>query len=249
MKQEFLQKIDVIKIEIENHGVLDPTLIKNLDDWYRIELTYTSNALEGNTLTRQETALVVEKDISIEGKQLKELIEAKNHSEAVEFIKKFVENNKKLNDITLSVILDIHRIILQKNDDANGGRLRTVPVRITGSTSVMPNAISVPKLMEEFIVWLKEIDDHPVLVAIEAHYRLVSIHPFTDGNGRTARLLLNLILLQNNYPPMIIHPESRRVYVTSLEKAQIGRVKDEYEKFMLEAILKSTEEYKNSLTY
>lgn len=247
MKQELLTKIDKIKSEIIAHGTIDPAIIKNLDEWYRIELTYTSNALEGNTLTRQETALVVEKDITVEGKQLRELIEAKNHSEAVEFIKEFSKNNTKLSDITLSTILDIHRIILQKNDDVNAGRLRNVPVRISGSLSIMPNASSVLELMEEFVNWLKDTKDHAVLVAIEAHYRFVSIHPFIDGNGRTARLLLNLILLQNNYPPVIIHPEDRRIYVNSLEKAQTGGSKDDYEKFMLEAVLKSAEGYKNSL--
>ncbi len=247
MQQDLLTKIDAIKSEIEKHGVLDLALAKNIDEWYRIELTYTSNALEGNTLTRQETALVVEKDISIDGKQLRELIEAKNHSEAVEFIKKFARDNQKSSAITLPVILDIHRILLQKNDDANSGRLRTVPVRIAGSTSIMPNAASVPKLMEEFIEWLKDVKGHPVSVAIEAHYRFVSIHPFVDGNGRTARLLLNLILMQNNFPPVIIHPEDRRVYVTSLEKAQTGGSKDDYENFMLEAVVKSAEEYLKSL--
>ncbi|MFA6553898.1 MAG: Fic family protein [Candidatus Paceibacterota bacterium] len=247
MKPEFLTKIDAVKAEIEKHGVLDPALLKNLDEWYRIELTYTSNALEGNTLTRQETALVVEKDISIDGKQLRELIEAKNHGEAVEFIKKFAKDHSGLGDVTLPAILDIHRIILQKNDDVNAGRLRNVPVRISGSTSIMPNPASVPKLMEEFITWLSSSKDHSASTAIEAHYRFVSIHPFTDGNGRTARLLLNLILLQNNYPPVIIHPEDRRVYVTSLEKAQTGGSKDDYENFMLEAVLKSAEEYLKSI--
>ena len=247
MKNELLAKIIAVKSEITKHGVLDPALIKNIDEWYRIELTYTSNAIEGNTLTRQETALVVEKDISIEGKQLKELIEAKNHAEAVEFIKNFALNNKNTSDITLSTILDIHRIILQKNDDANAGRMRNIPVRITGSTSIMPNPASVSKLMEDFITWLKEVKDNPVSVAIEAHYRFVSIHPFTDGNGRTARLLLNLILIQNSYPPVVIHPEDRREYVTSLEKAQTGGSKDDYEKFMLEAVLKSAEKYLEAL--
>jgi Fic family protein len=247
MKQELLSKIDEIKAKIASHGIIDPALVKNLDEWYRIELTYTSNALEGNTLSRQETALVVEKDISIEGKQLRELIEAKNHSEAVEYIKKFAENNKKLSDITLAVILDIHRILLQKNDDVNSGRLRTIPVRITGSTSIMPNPASVPDLMTEFVKWISKTTEHPVLTAIEAHYRLVSIHPFTDGNGRTARLLLNLILMQNDYPPVVIHPEDRRIYVTSLEKAQTGGGKDDYENFMLEAVLKSAEKYVDGL--
>lgn len=247
MKQDLLQKIDAIKSEIEKHGVPDAALATNIDEWYRIELTYTSNAIEGNTLTRQETALVVEKDISIEGKQLRELIEAKNHAEAVGYIKKSANNNRKSSDITLSVILDIHRILLQKNDDTNAGRLRTVPVRIAGSTSIMPNAASVRRLMQEFIEWLKNAEGHPVSNAIEAHYRLVSIHPFTDGNGRTARLLLNLILMQNNFPPTVIHPEDSRVYVTSLEKAQTGGSKDDYEKFMLEAVLRSMEGYLKSL--
>jgi len=105
----------------------------------------------------------------------------------------------------------------------NAGRYRRVPVRIAGSRVIMPNAIKVPELMEKFIEWLHNpIDLHPVTIAGEAHYRLVSIHPFVDGNGRTARLLMNLLLMQEGYPPAIIRKEDRSKYIDSIEKAQLG---------------------------
>lgn len=243
MFSEQLRKIDDLKKEINALGPIDPTQIKNINDWYRVELTYTSNALEGNTLTRQETAQVIEKDISIAGKQLRELLEAKNHAEAFNFIKDYVKKNTNSKMINLALILDIHRKILQKIDDVNAGRIRNVPVMVTGSTSIMPNPLKVPTLMEEYIEWLSKEDSHAVTKAIHAHYRLVSIHPFTDGNGRTARLLMNLILLQSNLPLLIIPRESRIEYVTSLEKGQTKDDTADYYKFMYEKMIASMEEY------
>lgn len=240
--EELLKKIAEKKGEIDALGPLDPALVRNLDDWYRIELTYTSNALEGNTLTRQETALVVEKDISIEGKKLSELLEAKNHAEAVDAVRAFARSEGKDGIITLSWILELHKRILQKIDDANAGRLRTVSVRVAGSTTLFPNSTKVPELMKDLSDWLSLPSVIPVK-AIEAHYRLVSIHPFADGNGRVARLLLNCILLQNDYPPLVIPKESRRAYVTALEQGQTAGSTDDYYRFMYARLLSSMEEY------
>lgn len=240
--QELQKKIAEKKAEIDALGPLDPALLKNLDDWYRVELTYTSNALEGNTLTRQETALVIEKDISIEGKKLNELLEAKNHAEAVDAVKAFACGKQAQGIITLAWILEIHRRILQKIDDVNAGRLRSVPVRVAGSQSVFPNPVKVPELMHGLSDWLSQ---QGVITerAIEAHYRLVSIHPFTDGNGRVARLLMNCILMQHGYPPLIISKESRRAYVNALEKGQTAGGTGDYTRFMHEQLLASMEEY------
>ncbi|OHA18709.1 MAG: hypothetical protein A3C08_02870 [Candidatus Taylorbacteria bacterium RIFCSPHIGHO2_02_FULL_47_18] len=239
--QELLQKIASLKAEIDTCGALDNALIKNLDEWYTVELTYTSNALEGNTLTRQETALVIEKDFSIEGKKLSELLETKNHAEAVGFIREF-SRNKKDHKVTLLWILELHSHILQKIDDTNAGRLRTVPVRVAGSTSVFPNPAKVPELMNEFINWLSSAVSAPTN-AVEAHYNLVSIHPFIDGNGRVARLLMNTLLMQDGFPPLIIPKETRRAYVVSLEKGQTTGVNDDYYRFMYERLIASMEEY------
>jgi fido (protein-threonine AMPylation protein) len=120
-------------------------------------------------------------------------------------------------------ILELHGMILQGIDDANAGRYRTLMVRISGSTVVLPNAQKVPQLMGQFASWLKSPTGlHPAELAAQAHYRLVSIHPFVDGNGRTARLLMNLLLMQKGYPPAFIRTREGLAYLNGLEKAQLA---------------------------
>ncbi|MBF0300912.1 MAG: Fic family protein, partial [Oligoflexia bacterium] len=164
---------------------------KSLHEWFKVELTYTSNAIEGNTLTRRETAIVIEKGLTIGGKDLREHLEAKNHAEALDFINTLIK--KRPSQLSEKNVLTIHEIILKGIDDENAGCYRNVPVRISGSTVVLPNPRKVPELMEEFFEWIASKHAlHPVAFAGEAHYRFVSIHPFVDGNGRTARLMMNL---------------------------------------------------------
>lgn len=143
---------------------------------------------------------MIEKGLTVGGKSLKEHLEATNHAGALKFVRSLIR--KKPSRISGQDILGVHGLILRGIDDENAGRFRNVPVRISGSAVVMPNPRKVPELMEDFLAWLGEKHDlHPVALAGEAHYRLVSIHPFTDGNGRTARLLMNLLLMQQGYPP------------------------------------------------
>ena len=241
-----LKQLTEKKHRLDKYRPLPPELVKNLEDWFRVELTYTSNAIEGNTLTRQETALVVEKGITVEGKSLKEHLEAINHAQALEFIKTLIK--KKREELKEVDILDIHKIIIAKIDDTNAGRYRTVPVRIAGSTVVMPNAIKVPDLMKEFIKWLTSPNkNHAIKISANAHYKLVSIHPFVDGNGRTARLLMNLLLMQNGYPPALIRKEDRRRYINSIEQGQLkGNLQDYYE-IILEAVERSLDIYLEAL--
>lgn len=230
------------KQRLDSHKPFRKELIKNLEEWFRIELTYTSNAIEGNTLTRQETALVVDEGITIQGKSLTEHQEAINHAEAWDFIQTLTGINRKV--LTSNDILNIHSLILNKIDDTNKGRYRTVAVRLKGSETILPNALKVPELMQEFITWLQsDISEHPVTVAIDAHFKFVSIHPFIDGNGRTARLLMNLLLMQVGYPPAIIRKEDRSVYINSLEKGQIKNELDDYYNLMYEAIDRSLDLY------
>jgi len=221
---------------------LPVSLVKNLDDWFRIELTYTSNAIEGNTLTRRETSLVVEKGLTVGGKSLVEHLEATNHAHALDWVKQQVRRSPQ--SLTEKDILYIHEIILKGIEDENAGHYRSVPVRISGSTVILPNPYKVPDLMKEFLHWLRnEKNLHPVEIASEAHYRLVTIHPFVDGNGRTARLLMNLILLMLGYPPAIIRKRDRLSYISSLETAQLGGTKDAYNAIISKAIDRSLDLY------
>lgn len=230
------------KQRLDEHKPFSKELINNLDEWFRIELTYTSNAIEGNTLTRQETALVIEKGITVQGKSLTEHQEAINHAQAWDFIHNLVDKNRK--ELTAHDILKIHSIILDKIDDTNRGRYRSVAVRLRGSETILPNPLKIPELMEEFTTWLQSnISDHPVTIALDAHFRLVSIHPFVDGNGRTARLLMNLLLMQAGYPSAIIRKEDRSMYINSLEKGQAKENLLDYYNLMYEAIDRSLDLY------
>lgn len=234
------------KQRLDTYKPLPNELVKNLQEWFRIELTYTSNAIEGNTLTRQETAMVVDEGITVEGKSLIEHQEAINHARAFDFIQSLV--GQKREEFKARDILDIHSLILDKIDDINKGRYRTVAVRLRGSETILPNPLKVPELMGEFINWLQnEKSDHPIKIAIDAHFKLASIHPFVDGNGRTARLLMNLLLMQTGYPPAIIRKEDRTTYINSLEKGQTKESLDEYYDLMLETVDRSLDIYLESL--
>ncbi|MFV0430898.1 MAG: Fic family protein [Alphaproteobacteria bacterium] len=236
------KKVEQKKLELDSYRPLPSELIKNLDDWFKIELTYTSNAIEGNTLTRQETALVVEKGLTVRGKSLNEHLEAGNHAKALDFIKSLV--SKPSYEITENDILNIHKIILQAIEE-NAGYYRSISVRISGSLVILPNPLKVPDLMEEFINNLikKAANYHPLELASLAHYDFVTIHPFTDGNGRTARLLMNLILMQNGYPPAIIRKQDRDKYISSLETAQLGGGLEDFKNLIVNSVNRSLDIY------
>jgi len=190
---------------------------------------------------------VVEKGITVEGKSLKEHLEAINHAQALDFIKSLVKEKRE--ELTQSDILDIHKVILAKIDDIDAGKYRTVAVRIAGSTVVMPNSMKVPDLMKRFIEWLNRPNaDHTVKISADAHYKLVSIHPFADGNGRTARLLMNLLLMQGGYPPALIRKEDRRRYINSIEKGQLGGGLEDYYELISEAVERSLDIYLEALS-
>ncbi len=235
------------KALLDTYRPLPPALVKNLEQWFLVELTYTSNAIEGNTLTRKETALVVEKGLTVSGKSLAEHLEATNHAAALRHIMALARSKTK--KLTESALLDIHDAILRGVADSHAGRYRSVPVRISGSMVVLPNPRKVPELMEQFIRTLaSDKTSHPVLLAAEAHYQLVTIHPFVDGNGRTARLLMNLILMQHGYPPALIRARDRLKYIQSLETAQLGGSKEAFYGIIREAVERSLDIYLNAAT-
>ncbi len=239
--------LDEKKALLDQHRPLPVALVENLDEWFRVELTYTSNAIEGNTLTRRETAIVLEKGLTVGGKTLREHLEAANHAYAIDWIRAQVTRKPK--DVDERDILQLHALVLKGIDDVNAGRYRTIGVRIAGSTVVLPNPVKVPDLMTEFAQWLKESRGmHPVALASEAHYRLVTIHPFVDGNGRTARLLMNLLLLMNGFPPAIIQKRERLRYIGALEKAQTGGSRDDFFKLLSRAVERSLDIYLKALS-
>lgn len=235
------------KAKLDGYRPLPPDLVRNLEEWFIVELTYTSNAIEGNTLTRRETAVVVEKGLTVSGKSLVEHLEASNHAGALRKVLKLAQLKTK--DLSEHDILDIHETILRGIDDSSAGHYRAIAARISGSMVVLPDPVKVPDLMARFI---KDITGarklHPVELAAEAHYQLVTIHPFVDGTGRTARLLINLILMQNGYPPALIRKRDRLRYIKSLEQAQLGGSKEDYYKIIAEAVDRSFDVYLKALS-
>lgn len=237
------------KTRLDSLRPLPAVQLQNLENWFRIELTYTSNAIEGNTLTRAETAMVIEKGLTVGGKTLVEHLEATNHVAALDWVHEQVKQSPSR--LTQRDILTIHEMILNGIDTENAGRYRNVAVRISGSIVVLPNPRKLPVLMDAFESWLAEtVEDalHPVELASEAHYKLVTIHPFTDGNGRSARLLMNLILMMHGYPPAIIRPRDRLAYLNALEKGQTGGPKDEYFRLIAKAVDRSLDIYLKTAT-
>lgn len=236
---------------------LKPLPQEQLEDWLKVELTYSSNAIEGNSLTRVETAEVIEKGITatISGKPLKDQLEAINHAKAVEFVRDLADKLKGHQFKTKSQaslikeehILAIHGIILSGIDDEWAGRYRETEVFIRGANVTLPPPQKVAYLMDEFIQWLEiQQEEHPVHVAAFAHLKLVTIHPFVDGNGRTARLLMNLILLLNGYPMAIVRNEERTDYLDALATAQTKDNTKLYLTLIENAVDRSLDTYLNA---
>jgi len=213
-----------------------------INDWLDIEYTYTSNWLEGNTLSRQETALILEKGITIEGKSLREHLEATNHLKAIHFIRSIVSKGHQF--IAENTVRDIHRIILAGINDTWAGNYRQVQVFILGSSVEPPQASDVPIRMMRLIEWLQGIQgEHPVKIASEFHFRFVEIHPFMDGNGRTARLLSNLILLGHGYPMMIIKTNERKIYMDAIEKGTLTHDLTDFYTVLSQAVERSLDAF------
>lgn len=229
--------------EIEENKLKLIKILKNknskneFNKWLKTELSYTSNAIEGNTLTKKETQLVIEENLTSSSKPLKNYIEAVNHAKAFDKILELIENSSNIDEKS---VLDIHKTILTGLDDLNAGFYRNCRVRISGSNTILPNPLKVPELMENFYKWLNENIDIEPITAIMAHLKFVSIHPFTDGNGRTARLLMNTILLKYGYAPIIVRPTDRKKYLNAIDNYQTKNEEETYIKFMLRILNRST---------
>ena len=234
------------KQELDRYHPLPDELVKNLEEWLKVELTYSSNAIEGNTLSRIETAEVIERGVAavISGKPLRDQLEAINHAKAIEFIKDLAKKRNGHQFITEQDILNIHKIILSGIQDDWAGKYRKTEVFIKGSDIQFPNPQAVPLAMKEFIGWLTSgQEEHPVKIAADAHFKFVSIHPFVDGNGRTTRLLMNLILILNGYQMAIIRNEDRTTYLNSFETARIQNDMQSFYNLVYTAVERSLDLY------
>lgn len=210
-----------------------------LDAWYDVELTYTSNAIEGNTLSRSETAIVLEKGFTVRGKPLKDHMEAVDHKAALDYVRVLASRNEPLRE---SDMRELHRLVLLRSNPAEAGRYSQYRRAIAGSAVSFPSPAQIGPLMGDLGRWLAGVDPSPEN-AFEAHYRLVSVHPFSDGNGRTSRLLMNLLLLRGGYPPVVIGPEHRPDYIDALELRQTTGEAELYDRFMASRLLASLTDY------
>jgi Fic family protein len=215
-----LTKIDTLKAKIDGYRPIEKGLMKQIRDYFRIGLTFSSNALEGNSLTETETKIIIEDGITIGGKPLRDHFEALGHAEAYEHLYAIA----KRKDITEADIKSLHRLFFYRIDAGNAGKYRKQRVIITGTDFMPPAPERIPDLMKSFVEAIpnQRSVNHPVEFAAILHKEIALIHPFIDGNGRAARLLMNLALLQAGYPLVIIPPILRRDYLDTLNRTHKG---------------------------
>lgn len=243
-----LTRIDGKKDQLTKARPLSPTILKKLRSQLQIEMTYNSNAIEGNSLTERETYFVISEGITVKGKPLKDHLEAKDHFEALSYLFELVDHDKQLT-LSAHLIRTLHQLVVLKSESDIAGRYRTGTVMITGSSHIPPDPSQVPALMDELIkdIIQNEKKFHPVELAAYIHHRLVFIHPFSDGNGRTARLVMNVLLMREGYPLTIILKNDRRRYYRLLEQADTGTM-EAYVRFIAQAVERSLDIYLRALS-
>ena len=223
-----IARLEDKKKKLDDARPLPNAALHNIREALNVEWTYNSNAIEGNSLTLRETQMVLEEGITVHGKSLREHFEAKNHETALKHLFDLVAVNKPL---LSSEILSLHGYVLRSIEDDFAGRLRTGGVRIAGANFIPPNAQKVPDLLDALIQYTNTNPNNLTAIELAAifHHQFVYIHPFFDGNGRTVRLAMNLLLMRAGYPPAIILKNDRKKYYEALNQANKGK----YEKLML----------------
>jgi Fic family protein len=214
-----LSELDAFKARLDSLRPLPPAALRNLHAELVLRWTYNSNALEGNTLTLMETKVVLE-GITVGGKFLREHFEAINHRDAIFYVEEMVRKAEPLSEWQ---IRNLHRLVLKQIDDENAGVYRKLNVSVAGARHVPPDLLLVPEHMAALMSWYKSEAAalHPVVRAAKLHVDFVRIHPFVDGNGRTARLLLNLELLKAGFPAVVIPVARRLAYYEALDAAHV----------------------------
>lgn len=210
LAEEYKNQIDLLK-PFEGYN------LQQLRDYFRIGLTYSSNAIEGNTLTESETKVVLEDGLTIGGKPLRDTLEAVGHARSYDYILKLRHSRS----LTIEDIKEMHRIFYSLIDNEKAGVYRTIPVIITGSKYPVTFPGDIEQEMKELDRWMGigNTGIHPIVFAAQLHKRFVFTHPFIDGNGRIARLAMNTALIQKGYLPAIIPAILRSEYFALLERA------------------------------
>ena len=215
--QDKLTQCEINQQELWSYRPLSPETLQSLKEYYRVGTTFTSNALEGNSLTESETKVISEDGLTIEGKPLRDVYEAVGHAKAYDYMYELSHNEP----LTEEVICNLHKLFYQQMDSERAGQYRKVPVFISGSRYSVSPVAEIDKRMKQLVQWYNNNENklHPVVLAAELHKRFVFIHPFIDGNGRMARLLMNLSLMRNDYNIAIIPAVTRAEYISALEQA------------------------------
>ncbi len=242
MLSAILAKVDSLQNEINKRRPLNTEELAQLKEYFRIGYTYSSNAMEGNSLTEVETKIVIEDGITIGGKPLKDHYEAIGHSNAYDLLFELAENKS----ITERDIKRLHHLFYFRIDENNAGEYRKIRVFISGTDFVPPPPEKVPALMKSFVGKIPAMrkKNHPVAFAAWLHKELVTIHPFVDGNGRTARLIMNLALLQDGYVITSIPPVLRREYISAIAQGQVEPKNDEpFVELIARMVLESQKDY------
>ena len=237
------RKILEKKKQLDSLRPLPKEALARLKKEFEIEWTYNSNAIEGNTLSLGETRLVIERGITVGGKSLREHLEAKNHIEAIRLLEDIVKKKEPLKEFTIHLL---HGTIMKGIGEA--GRFRQTQVRIGGAIFQPPLPSEIPRFIGEYISYINKNPDNlnPVELAALAHYRLVYIHPYADGNGRVARLLMNLFLMQRGFPPAVILNAERKRYLAYLMEADKGNLAP-FVGFVAKSVNRSLSLYLNAL--
>lgn len=224
---------------------LSPEALRNLEHYYDVEITYTSNAIEGNTLSPVETTLVIEQGVTISGKPLKDHLEALDHYDAIRYVRELARQKTPL---TEGDVRNLHRLVVQRSRPDIAGRYADLAryVRTESGRHEFPSPAEIPALMGNFSKWLGTATDTPE-TAFTAHRRLVDIHPFNDGNGRCARLLMNLVLIRGGYPPVSVRPEDRPAYILALQQAQAELGSESVDHLLYERLDAALGEYLSAL--
>lgn len=241
-----LKMLDTLKAQWQKSKPLNETQLQKLKEFFAFKYTYDSNRIEGNTLSLQETQLVIKEGVTISGKSMREHLEAINHSEAIDFLEELISEREPLNKRSL---LDLHRLVLKSIDSENAGVFRKVPVSIGGSEFMPPQPFLLEKMMGDYFLHYNRQRKflHPVILAAEMHERLVSIHPFLDGNGRTSRLIMNFILLQSGFTVAILKgdSDSRIKYYNALHEVQMNNNTEPFYLLVIERCIESLKEHLN----
>lgn len=210
------EKLDLLKSRLDAYRPLPQAVVKNLHEDLALRWTYNSNAIEGNTLTLQETKVVLE-GVTVGGKSIWEHLEVTNHAEAINLVYELVTKNAPLDERTIK---EIHALVLKGIDNENAGKYRDKNVIISGAEHIPPTFLHLQEEMTTFMKWYAgSASMHPVERAARVHVDFVKIHPFVDGNGRTSRLLMNLELMKCSFPPVVFKTADRLAYYQALETA------------------------------